>query len=369
MKSVLLPLLISYFLHRTEGDGNSLVGVSDECKDPENVRDLQQCTLCTKDVNKKCFTNGVHDRFFHCNNLADPYPIDCDAKHHATIIENYISINPTASQMCYFEILYSTKEYTRLYVNKTHGCSNSTKFKVARIPSAESQYMVYSRALTELKVGPYIFSFANNKTYQAFYYSVEKRNEIEEILGSIPKYVQETSTGKLILHKAEWSKEFGDCIDYNARYTSKEIRKYIRCQIDKMVSYKDKKVIHHTDINGIICHWNWNASKSEFELTIRNFRNPFTEIEVPHLMLNKFGLVGYLQCRIINRYSLDRINIEESFGWILVKCGNFGVAVNCSECVKTYGNESCTGDCGFIADNPGTYQCVQKGSSLALLPL
>ena len=177
MKIFTFILCYVYFLQRGEGSGLSNIQTNNECMNPDNIKGIEQCKLCTQKnttqittVNRKCFRDGVSERFMYCSNELDDYDYDCDWEKNSTIVETHVTILPPTTERenhalqnwtCYFDITYgqNNAEYvTRLYVSNDSGCSNSTTFIIGKLKpnhpfgrqssKLNVQYAIYSKAIS-----------------------------------------------------------------------------------------------------------------------------------------------------------------------------------------------------------------------------
>ena len=160
--------------------------------------------------------------------------------------------------------------------------------------------------------GPQIFHFANNETYETFYYDKTERNRISRRLCSRDSYDQMTYTINEIFQIKHLSNEFHDCLNYIENYQENRIDKYIKCKIIKNVTC-GQKIVLHNDKNDAECKWNLNKTTSKFTITIHNKKNVATNSHsIPNQPFGATDLIGYLACKIDNT-AAGTFKIEEPF--------------------------------------------------------
>ena len=166
-----------------------------------------------------------------------------------------------------------------------------------------------------MKDGPYIFRFAENATYEAFYYSKEKRNKISHRLCHAEKYVTETYTDTITITNSNLSKEFLDCLNFISTYETflqYSLKRYVKCRIIKSINC-GRITVHHTDYNDVKCDLgDWNKTSSAFVINVKNYKQVSTLTSISNLSLGPSDLIGYLRCTVPNGY-FSKYHIEEPF--------------------------------------------------------
>ena len=159
--------------------------------------------------------------------------------------------------------------------------------------------------------GPQIFHFANNKTYESFYYDQNQRNKISRRLCKKSGYDHVTSTNDKMFEVKQLSNEFHDCVKYIEKYKANNFDKYIKCKVVKNVTCGQKTILHR-DNNDVECKWKLNSTTSKFTITINNKMNVYSNIHsVPRHYFGTTDLIGYLECKISDQ--LNSFTIEEPF--------------------------------------------------------
>ena len=163
----------------------------------------------------------------------------------------------------------------------------------------------------DINEGPQIFKFANNESYEAFYYDNQQRNKISRRLCKKSGYDHVTFASTETFDVNHLSNEFHDCLNYIANYKTNAVQDYIKCHIVKNVTCGES-TIEHRDKNDVQCEWNRNETTSKFSITIRNKKNVSTNSHfIPKFKLGSTDLIGYLTCRV--SYDWNWFDIEEPF--------------------------------------------------------
>ena len=172
-KIVNLILICIYILQQSEAGRTITYHTNRDCLVSDNIIGIEQCQLCTRKNNRRCFSNGVFHRFFQCSNLLDGNDYSCDATNNSTIAGNVLTILPPTTEIenqdaqdwnCYFDITFgekSSEDVTRFYLSKDSGCSNSTTLTVGKL-NAPFQYGVHSRPISGKSMSFEFFNILQN---------------------------------------------------------------------------------------------------------------------------------------------------------------------------------------------------------------
>ena len=161
--------------------------------------------------------------------------------------------------------------------------------------------------------GPQIFHFANNETYEAFYYDQDQRNKISRRLCKKSGYDHVTYTNNQMFEVNQLSNEFHDCVNYIEKYKANNIDKYIKCMVVKNVTCGQKTILHR-DNNDVECKWKLNLTTSKFTVVINNKINVVSNTHsVPNHSFGTTDLIGYLECRISDYLLIKDFTIQEPF--------------------------------------------------------
>ena len=344
--------LVAVFLLQTLAkvqSGNTLIKSS--CLNVRTNEEVEKCELCQKTIWKTgCSPDGVQDRFFMCTDNVN-YGFDCNLEQNTTVLQNFVTLHELReNRTCYFDLTNKKNGYeyrSRFYLNKSYACSNSTIFDIEKgynkytykvtvsskvIPGNDWLELLILYAIVEnfiasispiditklgifsdMVEGPQIFHFANNKTYESFYYDQNQRNKISRRLCKKSGYDNVSYTNIDMFEVSQLSNEFHDCVNYIEKYKGNNIDKYIKCKVVKNITC-DQKTILHRDNNDVECNWKLNVTSTKFTITINNKKNVYSHTHsVPKHSFGTTDLIGYLECKISDQLLIKDFTIEEPF--------------------------------------------------------
>ena len=154
--NILFTLYFVFWLQfAKKSESASYQRTDNTCFNHAGVQKLEKCKVCTqKQVGENsisdryCYVEGVYHRFFLCSNEENGEDVSCNLENSSTVYENHVSVHVPALQnnqpwSCYFDLINGGKGYehrARLYLNQTHGCSNSSTFAIDKLPGQENKF-------------------------------------------------------------------------------------------------------------------------------------------------------------------------------------------------------------------------------------